>query len=397
MTAAGEPRAAVVPPRPLDPTWYDYTPSPIGRTVAGAERLLEVGPLVEELGRRRALVVTSPALVAEGRLLERLERSLGKRLAGVFAETRPHSPIEVVRAALALAREVRADCLVSLGGGSSIDTAKGIVWYAETEAPELGPQPLAHVAIPSTLSGAEYTVDAGITIGVTKRVHAHPKIVPAIVVLDPAVAASAPPELFLASGLNALAHCLEGTVSINRSPMTDASYLHAIRLLSEALPDVQAGDAAARGTAQAAAALAAIPSREMGLAHALVHAVGGRFRTPHAATHAIIGPAVMRFNQPTVGGQQRLIAEALGRDVRGLGRDEAAWEAARGVVALRRRLGLPDSLAALGVPRDELRAAAADAPHDRYYPTNPAPIPSLDAVVEVLDWAWSGAIPDVTA
>src|SRR5581483_8320305 len=287
MTAAGEPRAAVVPPRPLDPTWYDYTPSPIGRTVAGAERLLEVGPLVEELGRRRALVVTSPALVAEGRLLERLERSLGKRLAGVFAETRPHSPIEVVRAALALAREVRADCLVSLGGGSSIDTAKGIVWYAETEAPELGPQPLAHVAIPSTLSGAEYTVDAGITIGVTKRVHAHPKIVPAIVVLDPAVAASAPPELFLASGLNALAHCLEGTVSINRSPMTDASYLHAIRLLSEALPDVQAGDAAARGTAQAAAALAAIPSREMGLAHALVHAVGGRFRTPHAATHAI--------------------------------------------------------------------------------------------------------------
>ncbi len=397
MTSPSAPPDAVVPPRPLDPAWYDYIPPPIGRTVAGRDRLLEVGALVEELERHRALVVTSPALVAEGRLLERLARSLGKRLAGVFAGTRPHSPIEVVRAALAQAREARADCVVSLGGGSAIDTAKGVVWYAETEEPELGPRPLAHVAIPSTLSGAEYTVDAGLTFGPTKRVHAHPRIVPAIVVLDPAVAASAPRELFLASGLNALAHCLEGTVAINRAPMTDASYLHAIRLLSEALPAVQAGDDAARGTAQAAAALAAIPSREMGLGHALVHAVGGRFRTPHAATHAIIGPAVMRFNAPVVAEGQRLIAEALGRDVRGLGRDAAAWEAARGVVALRRRLGLPDSLAALGVPRAELAAAAADAPRDRYYPTNPAPIPSLDAVVQVLDWAWSGVIPDVTA
>jgi maleylacetate reductase len=397
MTAPDEPREAVVPPRQADPACYDYTPSPIGRTVAGAGRLDDVGSLLDTLDRRRALVVTSPSLVAEGRLLARLRASLGARLVGVFGDTRPHSPIEVVRVALAQARAVGADCVVSLGGGSSVDTAKGVVWYAETEAPELGPQPLAHVAIPSTLSGAEYTVDAGITIGPTKRVHAHPKIIPAVVVLDPAVAASAPLALFLASGLNALAHCLEGTVSITRAPMTDASYLHAIRLLNAALPAVQAGDEAARGTAQAAAALAAAPSREMGLAHALVHAVGGRFRTPHAATHAIIGPAVMRFNQPAVADQQRLIAEALGRDVRGLGRDEAAYEAARGVVALRERLGLPASLRALGVPRDELRAAAADAPHDRYYPMNPAPIPSLAAVVQVLDWAWSGAIPDVTA
>ncbi|MBI4494005.1 MAG: iron-containing alcohol dehydrogenase [Chloroflexi bacterium] len=379
-----------------DPWRYDYTPPPTGRTVAGAGRLDEVGDLLEALGRRRALVVTSPSLVAQGALLSRLVASLGPRLGGVFAGTQRHSPIEVVRAALAQARAARADSVVSLGGGSSVDTAKGVVWYAETEAPELSPQPLTHLAIPSTLSGAEYTPDAGITIGAAKKIHAHAKIVPAVVVLDPDVAAATPRDLFLASGLNALAHCLEGTVSITRSPMADAYYLHAIRLLSEALPAIAEGDVAARRLAQAAAALAGSPSREMGLAHALVHVVGGRFRTPHAATHAIIGPAVMRFNQPAVADQQRLIAQALGREVRGLGRDAAAFEAARGVVALRQRLKLPSSLRDLGVPRAELRAAAEEAPYDRYYPTNPAPIPGLEAVEQVLAWAWSGEVPDVT-
>src|SRR5690606_22056740 len=227
--------------------------------------------------------------------------------------------VEVVRQALALARQHEVDCVISLGGGSAIDTAKGVVWYAETEAPELSPQPLAHVAIPSTLSGAEYTEDAGITFGQTKRVHSHPRIVPALVVLDPAVAASAPLDLFLASGMNALAHCLEGAVSIQRSPMTDAFFLHAIRLLNEALPAAQQGQAEARAEAQAAAAMSTIPlfACVVGLAHALVHVVGGAFKTPHAATHAIIGPAVMRFNQPVVGVQQRLIAQALGRPVDG--------------------------------------------------------------------------------
>jgi maleylacetate reductase len=144
MTAPDAPHTAnsdpaVVPSRPLDPRRYDYTPLPSPRAVAGVDRLVEVGALVEELGRRRALVITSAAFVREERLLLTLRDSLGKRLVGVFSGTRPHSPIEVVREALAQARAARADCVVSLGGGSAVDTAKGVVWYAELEAPELGP------------------------------------------------------------------------------------------------------------------------------------------------------------------------------------------------------------------------------------------------------------------
>lgn len=381
----------------VDAWRYEYRPPLSGRTLSGSGRLDEAGRVLEELGRQRALVVTSPSLVAQGTLLARLKASLGERLAGVFSGTQRHSPIEVVRRALALARQVGADSVVSLGGGSSVDTAKGVVWYAETDAPELGPRPLAHVAIPSTLSGAEYTEDAGITFGDSKRVLSHPKLVPAVVILDSEVVAATPLELFLASGMNALAHCLEGAVSVQRSPMSDAFYLHGIRLLSAGLPLAREGDPSARAMCQAAAALATIPSLMVGLAHALVHAVGGRFRTPHAATHAAIAPAVMRLNQPAVGWQQRHIAEALGRNVRGLDAAEAAFEAARGVVALRRRLGLPDRLRDLGVPRERLAEAADDAPRDRYFSTNPGPPLTREQVLQALDWAWSGQIPDVTA
>jgi alcohol dehydrogenase len=376
---------------------YEYAPRYTGKTLAGAGRLDEVGSLVSDLGCSRALVVTSPSLVAQRTLLGRLAASLGPRLAATFTRTQRHSPLDVVRQALALAREVKADCLVSFGGGSSVDTAKGVIWYAQLEEPDLGAHPLPHVAIPSTLSGAEFTEDAGITIGETKKVHAGPHMVPNAVVLDPLVAAETPLDLFLASGMNALAHCLEGAVSVERSPMTDAFYLHAARLLNEGLPAVKEGNLAARARCQAAAAMATIPSRMVGLAHALVHGVGGRFRTPHAATHAVIAPAVMRFNQPIVGWQQRYLAEALGRAVHGLSAEQAAFEAARGVVALRRRIGLPDGLRDFGVPRQRLVEAADDASHDRYFATNPGPPPSRADVLRVLDWAWSGEIPDVTA
>ncbi len=222
------------------------------------------------------------------------------------------------------------------------------------------------------------------------------RLIASVVVLDPSVAATTPDELFLASGLNAMAHCLEGAVSVTRSPMTDAFYLHGLRLLNESLPRIKDGDASARGLAQAGAAMSVIPSCQMGLAHALVHVVGGAFKTPHAATHAIVAPAVMRFNRPVVAGQQRSIAEALGRDVRGLAPDGAAREAARAVVALRERLGLPGSLRALGVDRERLMEAAAEAPKDRYYLTNPLPLASIEQARQVLDWAWSGEIPGVT-
>src|SRR5690606_33526157 len=139
-----------------------------------------------------------------------------------------HSPIEQVEAALSALGKARARAVLSLGGGSSIDTAKGVVWYL---GPTLEYPPIVHIAVPSTFSGAEFTTDAGITIDGSKRVHRHHRLVPRLVVLDPTVPATAPVSLLRASLVNALAHCLEGCVSTGGSPMSDAFFLHAIRLI----------------------------------------------------------------------------------------------------------------------------------------------------------------------
>ena len=103
---------------------------------------------------RRAAVITSPSLVRQERVLSRLCGYLGDCWIGTFAEVKPHSPIEVVRSALAAVRDWEADTVVSLGGGSSVDTAKGVVWYFDEQASS---PPITHIAVPSTLSGVEFT------------------------------------------------------------------------------------------------------------------------------------------------------------------------------------------------------------------------------------------------
>ncbi|MGH8874648.1 MAG: iron-containing alcohol dehydrogenase family protein [Acidimicrobiia bacterium] len=366
---------------------YSYSPPGPRRILGGRGALAHLPLLTEELNVRRAVIVTSPSLLRQGSLLAALEGHLGDRHAGTFGEVEPHSPIEAVGRALELAQEVEADTVVSLGGGSSIDTAKGVVWYSNEDTDEA---PLVHIAVPSTLSGAEYTTDTGITMNGGKRVHRHTRIIPQAVILDPEVAATAPLELLRMSLLNALAHCLEGLVSIGASPMTDASYIHAIRLLHTASSRLD--EEAGLWTAQGGAALAALHQVPVGLAHALAHVVGGLFRTPHGATHAIVGPAVMRLNLPTVAAKQRAIAEAVGADLDGLDTEEAAWMAVSSVQAWARGLGIPPGLRDLGVPKDAIEVIAAEAPSDPCFETNPREL-SREDVRTCVEWAWSGEIP----
>ena len=360
---------------------FDHRPHPLTRLVYGAGRLGEVGQLVEELGGTRALMVTSPSVRRTG-LVDRVGGHLGRRLAAVFDEIRPHSPIEVVEAARHAAASAGADVVVSVGGGSSVDTAKGIVHLVR----EQSGRRLPHVAIPTTLSGAEFTYAAGITHGPTKRIYG-PDLFCEVVVLDPEAAAVTPCSLFLPSGLNAVAHCVEGIQSVNGSAVAEAMLLHAIRLLSESLRAVQRdpADLGARGRAQAGAALAVLGNWgvSMGLEHALAHAVGGKYKAPHATVHAILIAPVMRFNHPAVVRAQTAIAEALGVPRDG---DEAG-AARRGIeriTALLVDLGIPTGLRALGVTEDGLTDLAEAAWHDPCFATNPRPVSSREDVVEVL-------------
>jgi alcohol dehydrogenase class IV len=367
---------------------YTYTSPRSGRIVAGVDALARLPDLVRELGMERVALVTSPSLGREGRILQQVTDLLGSALVTTFSEVQPHSPIEVVRAVLREVRGAGAQSVISLGGGSCIDTAKGVIWYSD-EA--MTATPLGHIAIPSTLSGAEYTTDAGITIDGLKRVHRHERLVPTAVILDPDVAATAPLPMLRSSLLNALAHCLEGVASLDASPMTDAFYLHAIRLIRSASSHLDTVEG--RMAAQAASGLAALHQVRMGLAHALVHVIGGRHRTPHGVTHAIVGPAVMRFNLPELAARQAQIAAALGCDCDGDSAEESAWKAIDAVRDLAAQMGVVRSLHELGIPEAALDGLADDVLSDSGFATNPRPLTGAGDARVVLDWAWSGEIP----
>jgi maleylacetate reductase len=360
---------------------FDFTPHPVSRVAYGRGRLAELGEVLGSLEKDRALVVTSPSVRRSG-LVARAEAAIGGRLAGVFDGTRPHSPVEVVREATALAARVGADAVVSVGGGSAIDTAKGIVHLRLEES---GAR-LAHVAVPTTLSGGEFTGAAGITHGPIKKLYRGSHMPASLVILDPEAAAITPLSLLLPSGLNALHHCVEGVCSIRPNGMSDAMFLHAIRLLAAALPRIKErpGDVEARGGAMVGAALAAlaIPGVPMGMGHALAHAIGGRYRTPHATTHAILIAPVMRFNHDAVVDAQASIAEGLGI----LDHGDPARAARAGIEHIRGLLvdlGIPAGFSTLGVSEDGIEEVAKAAMADPCFPTNPKPA-SLDDVVGVI-------------
>jgi alcohol dehydrogenase class IV len=361
---------------------FAYRPHPVTELVYGPGRLADLPELLARLDARRPLVITSPSLEHHG-IAGRLRVVLGGAVAGVFTGVRPHSPVEVVQEATRLYRECQADILVSVGGGSSVDTAKGVVHFHREETG----QRAKHVAIPTTLSGAEFSRGAGITHGNLKKVYRTDLFCEGVL-LDPELTLATPSALFLPSGLNAIAHCVEGVCSVRANGVGEGLLLHALRLLGEALLEVarEPGRIEARGRAQVGAALAAMGSVGMaaGLEHALAHVIGGRHKAPHALIHAVLIAPVMRFNHAVVVPQQAAIAAALG--VPDDGRPAAAL-AKRGIDRvgdLLVELGIPSGLGALGVTEADLPELATLVRHDHNFATNPRPVQTDAEILGVL-------------
>jgi alcohol dehydrogenase class IV len=360
---------------------FDYVPHPISVLRYGRNRLTQVPDLLTQLGLRRIFMITSPT-VRRHEFLRRLTEALGDRVAGVFDRVRPHSPIETVEEAAEQVADLDAEGLLSLGGGSCVDTAKAVAYFhRQRRATQL-----PHVAVPTTLSGAEFSGGAGISHGSIKKIY-RPNLFCDAVVLDPDVALTTPRDLFLASGLNAIAHCVEGVCSVQSTPFSDAFLLQALGLLSESLVQVRQSDADvnARGRAQVGGALAAMGSHNLpvGLEHALAHAVGAHSRAPHALVHAVLIAPVMRFNHESVVAAQAAIADALG--VKGSG--DLTSRARQGIDKIEQLLvdlGIPTGLHALGVREDSLEEIADAAQDDPCFPTNPRRVQRREEVVDVL-------------
>ncbi len=343
---------------------------PAYRVIFGPGSIEQLPQEVAQLGACRALVVST---AAERGLADGAAARLGSVAAGIFAEAVMHHPIETVDAARARARELDADCYVTIGGGTTTGTGKVIA--LETGLPV--------IAVPTTYAGSEMTPIYGITEAGVKRTGKDRKVLPRTVIYDPELTVSLPPHVSGPSGMNAMAHCVEGLYAFDGNPIVSLMAAEGIRALRRALPIVvrEPGNVAARGDALYGAWLAGIVlgTASIGIHHKLCHTLGGTFNLPHAEVHTVVLPHAVAYNRDYAPEAMRVAAEALG-----------ASDAAQGLYDLTGAIGAPRSLAEIGMPAGGLDRAAALAVQNQY--PNPRPI-EYGPIRELLQHAYDGTRP----
>ena len=347
---------------------------PSYRVLFGPGTLDRVGDEVARLGAARALVISTQA---EAALADDVVRRLGARAAGTFTGAVMHHPIDVVQAARARAADLAADCYVTIGGGTTTGTGKAIA--LETGMPV--------VAIPTTYAGSEMTPIYGMTADGVQKTGRDRRVLPRAVIYDPTLTLSLPPHVAGPSGINALAHCIEGLYAHDGNPIVTLMAAEGIRALARALPRVVAapGDLDARSDALYGAWLAGVVlgTTSMGLHHKLCHTLGGSFNLPHAEVHAVILPHAVAYNQPAAADAMRIAADALG-----------APEAAGGIYDLVAGIGAVRSLRALGMPADGVDRAARLAVENQY--PNPRPL-AYEPIRALLAAAYDGRRPTIAS
>jgi maleylacetate reductase len=351
---------------------------------------------------RRLLIVTTASL--EKGPAAQLAAELGELCAGVFAGVSAHSPREGVISGAEAARAAGADLLVAFGGGSAIDATKVMqlcLWAGLTRAEELDayragrgpdrmkvadiPAGVRMVAIPTTLSAAEFTPFAGVTDAAkkAKEGYAHPLLAPRAVILDPAMTLATPPQLWFSTGLKAVDHAVEQLCNPQRAPYADALAEDGLRRLTRGLSATKAApaDLDARLECQFGMwlAMSGVGSgRGMGPSHAIGHTLGGTYGIPHGVTSCIALPAVLKWSEGYADERLALVSDLMG--AHGLPASEAVKRLAVG-------LGLPTDLKSVGIGPESFRAIAEHTMHDAGVRTGARPIKGPEDIVEILELA----------
>lgn len=326
---------------------------PVDRVLHG-ERAAERLPWeMDRHGLRQALIVTGSTIANETGLVWYIEQLLGMRLAASYHGVRAHVPSATVDEAVELAQYAGVDCLISLGGGSATDTAKAVAHRLAGD----GGSPPAQIALPTTLSAAEFTHYYGVTDEATAVKHGagDPRLAPRIVILDPRLTLDTPAQLWLSSGVKALDHAAEAYLSPRANPITDVLALEAVRWLFAWLPctHTEPANLTARMNCQLAAWMSLFSAATVrgGLSHAIGHQLGGH-GVPHGITSGITLPHVLAHPQ----GSAERLAGLLAAMHAGGGVGATAAEAVAALVA---RLGLPARLRETAIPHGTLPAIAA--------------------------------------
>ncbi len=386
-------------PYDVDLSFNFSTPTKI---IFGLNTAREVRIEIQALGGEKALIVTDEGITRAG-LLDPVKRALGDLCVGVFSDVPQDTGVRVVNRAAEFARGLDVDSLVSLGGGSVIDTAKGLaILLKEGGRLEdyqgmhmLSRPQTPHICIPTTAgTGSEVT-----WVAVVKDHERGQKVIlfdyhlaPNAAILDPLVVSSLPPLISAFTGMDALTHAVEAIQALEREPIADALALHAIRLITTHLPRCvgKGDDLVARGQMQIAATMAGMAATNAmyGLVHAMAHSVGARFGVPHGLANAILLPHVILYNLDACPDRYAMVAEAMGVRKPGLNDTEAGKAAAEAIWDLTERIGLPQRLRQVHVTRDGLKGCALLSLTDGAIVYNPKPVFDGEEVLKIYEEAW---------
>lgn len=339
------------------------------RVVFGAGRLAEIGSEAAQLGFKRPLIISTPGRRA---LAERAATHLGVDDAHIFADAAMHAPEETVAAAMARVSALKADGLISCGGGSAIGIAKAVSVSLRMHI----------LALATTYSGSEATARWSVTKDGAKEGGIDPVVLPRSVIYDPELSLSLPIATSAASGLNTMSHAIAALFRDETPPAHQLLAVDGLRRLAGALPRIKAdsSDIAARGDALIGSHMCGtVLPTTLGVHTKSAHVLGGAFGLPHAQTHAALLPHTTAYYAAAAPRAAQTIADAI-----------QASDAGAGLFALLKSSGAPAALKDLGLARGDLTKAAdliAAAPI-----AGPRPV-EVGAIGKMLNRAFDGVDP----
>ena len=353
----------------------------------GAGAIKEIATEVKGRGFKKAFVCSDPDLIKFG-VTKKVTDVLDNADIDyeIYSEIKPNPTIENVKTGVAAFKASGADCIIAIGGGSSMDTAKaiGIIIknpdFADVRSLE-GVAPTTNkcvpiIAVPTTAgTAAEVTINYVITDTEKNRkmVCVDPKDIPVVAVVDPDMMSSMPKGLTAATGMDALTHAIEGYITAGAWELSDMFHLKAIEIISNSLRGAventpQGREGMALGQYVAGMGFSNVG---LGIVHSMAHPLGALYDTPHGVANAIILPTVMEYNAPATGEKYRNIAKAMGVDgVDSMTIDEARKAAVNAVKKLSKDVGIPENLKDIVKPED-VDFLAQSAYDDACRPGNP--------------------------
>lgn len=360
----------------------------------------ELPEVIKRLGKTKAFIVTDGGLVKFGvaKMVTDVldEASIPYE---IFSDVKPNPTVTNVKNGIEAYKKSAADFIIAIGGGSSIDTAKavGIVInnpeFADIVSLE-GCAPTKNkcvpiVALPTTAGTAAETTINYVIIdeeNQKKMVCVDPNDIPAVAIVDAELMYTLPASLTAATGMDALTHAIEGYITKGAWALSDMFEIEAIRMISRSLPTAVAepSNPVARDAMAVAQYVAgmAFSNVGLGLVHGMAHPLGSLFDIPHGVANALLLPTIMEWNMPACLDKYPAIAEAMGVNISGMTREEAAQAACDAVKALSIKVGIPQRLSEIGISEKDIPALAGQAIADVCTPGNPRDV-TIDDITEL--------------